>query len=55
MNKLQIIQTAKPVGLTMGYRKKDPPKVFGMGPTKSLIRPWLNALATVGWGHNNEY
>jgi len=38
-NKLQIIQTAKAVGLTMAYRKKGPPKVCGMGPTKSLIRP----------------
>jgi len=38
--KLQIIQTAKAVGLTMAHRNKGPQRsFFGMGPTKSLIRP----------------
>jgi len=32
---LQIIQTAKAIGLTMAYRKKGPPKVFGMGPPRA--------------------
>ena len=32
----------------MAYRNKGPPKVFGMGPTKSLIRPWGRGLYLMG-------
>jgi len=39
---MQILQTPNVVGLT--YRKKGPPKDFGMGPPDTLIRPCMVAI-----------